>query len=138
MRMGRQNPRSFLILAYSAGSIAPLSSTPASRRAGSLGSQRTSAKTPRLTRSRVGIMFSSRRTKYFRMLFFPHSRLALAPEIPHPDEAIAAHRVGLTAASRRDMAADVVHAQRHWHVLPQVLQGQTLHLFVDLDGLREF
>jgi hypothetical protein len=72
---GRSSPKSFLILAYSAGSMAPLSSIPANKRAGSLGSQRTSAKTPRLTRSRVGIMFSSRRTRYFCTLCLLNSYL---------------------------------------------------------------
>src|SRR4030095_9802944 len=92
----------------------------------------------RLTRRRVGIMFNSRRTKYFCMLFVLHTSLTLTPEIPRPDKAITAHRVGITAASRGDMAANVVHTLRHWHVHPQVLQGQTLHLFVDLDGLGQF
>src|SRR5882672_5839411 len=51
---------------------------------------------------------------------------------------ITAHWVSITTASRGDMAADVVHTLCNWHVHPQVLQSQTLHLFVDLDGRREF
>ena len=50
---------------------------------------------------------------------------------------VAAHRVGLTAARGGNMAADVVDPQHGWHILPDVLQGQELHLLVDVDGLRQ-
>jgi hypothetical protein len=64
--------------------------------------------------------------------------LTLTPKIHRSDKAITARRVGITATRRGDMAADVVHALRYWYVLPQVLESHTLHLFVNLNSLREF
>src|SRR5262249_37737813 len=86
--------------------------------------------------SRVGIIFSSRRTRYFCTLFL--LRLLFAPKISRPDKSVATYRIGVTTTSRRDVTADVVDPQHGWHVLPQVFQGHTLHLFIHVNGLGPF
>src|SRR5215510_7006349 len=62
-------------------------------------------------------------------------RLALAPKIPWPNVPVAMQRIGVTASRREHMAANVVHPQHGWYILPQILQRQTLHLFVKIESL---
>jgi hypothetical protein len=62
-------------------------------------------------------------------------RLLLHPKVTRPDEAIATHRVVLTAASRGNVATDVIDPQQGWDIAPGVLERHHLHLLVEIDGL---
>src|SRR5262245_23352944 len=116
--------------------MAPLSSMPARMRTGSLGKRRRMENTIKLTSINVGIMLRKRRIIYFRtgsLLYL--TRSPLHPKIPRPYVPIPAHGILVTAAGGGDMTADVIDPQHGRNILPDVLQGDHLHLLVDVDGL---